>query len=52
MCRAAQCDGDTDCPDGSDEAASECGNLPSPCCHVLLLKHLNNALMGEVKILS
>ena len=25
VCRAAQCDGDTDCRDGSDEAATECG---------------------------
>ena len=24
VCRAAKCDGDADCQDGSDEAAAEC----------------------------
>ena len=27
VCRAAQCDGNADCRDSSDEAAEECGKL-------------------------
>ena len=41
VCRAAQCDGDTDCRDGSDEAATECGTQISTILPYVWLTYIS-----------